>query len=161
MKMLELHSHTDKAYLDVVNSQNYTEAVYRLKLSLEIAYCDLLDVLAMDVEDNLAKLRQDYLEETIAVLGNQSRVMLDLTGKLNDEISKTRADPSTRTSAYHKLYEEHFDSLLSHNKYLKGDALDQITRLHKRNKNKQFRTTLALIFGAIGTIFGLVSFLIN
>ena len=161
MELLRLYSYPNNKNLEFTSSPDCAEAIDKLKLSLEIAYCDLLEVLTIDVTDSLAKLRDNYWEETIAVLGSQSRDILELIGKLNKEISETRANPSARTSTYQKLYEQHFDSLLSHNQYLKGDALDQIMRLYKKNKNKQLRNTLALVFGAIGTIFGVASFLLG
>lgn len=105
-------------------------ALQRAYHALICAYHDLVDGLAIHITLTLDRLRLEYLEESIVVLGSKRQEIIEFLNEVNDKIAYSRENAKERRGIYEEdLYENYFSTLLEYKKFLSGRLIEDVVNL--------------------------------
>lgn len=148
---------------------DFEHAEEKVHHALQCAYHDLIDGLHEDTT-TMADLTNNYLEETILVLGDKRMEIIDTLNDISEVIVKSRENPSERYKIYdEELFDKWFITLMNHRRYLYGSATQDIITLHnkreatrldniKKERKQTILTWLGITIGIIGILIGIVGF---
>lgn len=143
-----------------VTGDDFDHAIQKSHHALLCAYHDLVDGMAIHVSLSLDKLSEDYLEESIVVLGSKRLEIIDFLNELNEKVATSREQPRTRKKIYEEeIYANYFDKLLEYRKFISGKVIDDIVNLYlsnqKKNKKILYLAVGSIVFGILGIVIAL------
>lgn len=133
------------------------EAMARVHHALLCAYHDLFDGVVIDLANFFEEIIEDRLEAAIQVLGERRLGILSDLDEVTDFIAQSRENLKERSDIYdNKLYDEWFEKLLGHKKFLGRKAIEDILEIHLRNEKEKKLNRWAFKIGIAGFIIGIV-----
>lgn len=122
------------------NQNDLDHAMQKTNHALLCAYHDLVDGLVLDITATLKEIKDKYLEESIAVMGNRRQEIIDFINKVEDKTAESRESPRERKRIYDEvLYDQYFEQLIDYKKWLVGSVLEDVVRLAMKNKETRKR----------------------